>query len=77
LSGEGIHRMRNRLSGFYKYRGQKDFDINSLKNKKDDDNIEIDGEWFGDGNWEFDDELVDIEEEDWEIWADWFDLPNM
>jgi hypothetical protein len=65
------------MSGFYKYRGQKDFDINSLKNKKDDDNAEIDGEWFGDGDWEFDDELVDIEEEDWEIWADWFDLPEM
>lgn len=77
MSGNGISRIRNRISGFYKYRGQKDFDINSLKNKKDDDNAEIDGEWFGDGNWEFDDELVDIEEEDWEIWADWFDLPNM
>ena len=76
MSGEKIRRDR-RSTAYYKYRGLRAFDINSLKDQKDDDNIEIDGEWFGDGKWEFDDELVDIEEEDWEIWADWFDLPDM
>lgn len=76
MSGERVRRNR-RNTAYYKYRGLRSFDIDSLKNQKDDDNIEIDGEWFGDGRWEFADELVDIEEEDWEIWADWFDLLDM
>lgn len=75
MSGEGIRRSW-RNSEYYRYRGMENFDVDSLKDQKDDDNVEIDGEWFGDGNWEFDDELIDIEEEDWEIWADWFGLPE-
>jgi len=76
LSGDRIRR-NWRNSAYYNYRGSHSFDTNGLKDKQDDDNLEIDSEWFGDGSWEFDDELVDIEEEDWEIWADWFDMPNM
>ena len=35
-------------------------------------NVAIDAEWFGDGKWQINDELLGIEEEDWEVWADWF-----
>lgn len=70
MSGRPIRRNGNRA--FYEYREQHGFDVDSIKDNMDDQNEEIDGEWFGDGQWEVEDELEDVEEEDWEIWLDWF-----
>ena len=49
------------------------FDLDALKNQADDDNVEIMKEWFADGQWEIDDEMMEAEEEDWDRWLDYFD----
>lgn len=62
-----------RAEAYYEYRASKEYDIDQLKKAADDDNDEINGEWFGDGKWQINDELSEVEEEDWEIWYDWFE----
>jgi len=73
MSGHGLKTWKRPAKQYYQYRQDKgDFDIDKLKDMLDDDNEAIDGEWFGDGCWEMDDEQAELDEEDWEDWDDWF-----
>ena len=54
------------------YMSERDCNFGQLKKKADSDNSEIDAEWFGDGKWQFNDDIAGIGEEDWEVWMDWF-----
>jgi hypothetical protein len=73
MSGHGVRTYRRPAKGYYNYRQDTEsFDLDKLKEMKDEDNEEIENEWFLDGKWEIDDELALLDEEDWEIWYDWF-----
>lgn len=73
MSGRDLRYWNRPAKRYYEYRQtQGEFDIDKLKEMLDDDNAEIDGEWFGDGCWEMDDEQAELEDEDWEQWDDWF-----
>ena len=72
MSGRGLLNKYTRARNYYEYREKHDYDIDQVRKKADDDNDEINAEWFGDGNWEMCDDQVSFIEEDWEIWADWF-----
>jgi len=73
LSGSGLKNWKRPARKYYQYREDVgEFDIDKLRDQKDDDNEEIDGEWFSDGKWEMDDEQAELDDEDWEQWDDWF-----
>lgn len=72
MSGRALPNKYRRAQEYYNYRREHEYDINQVRRLADDDNEEINGEWFGDGQWEMDDDQADFEEEDWEIWSDWF-----
>lgn len=74
MRGRAIDNKWNRAQAYNDYRANKMFNIDQLKKIADDENDEINGEWFGDGLWQINDALSEVEEEDWEIWYDWF--PN-
>jgi hypothetical protein len=74
MSGRGFtwRAKQDRAKAYNEYRAEHEMDIDRMKKIVDDENEEINGEWFGDGKWELNDEQADIEEEDWEVWDDWF-----
>lgn len=72
MQGRAIDKKWIRIEAYNEYRATKMFDIDQLKKIADDENEEINAEWFGDGKWQINDSLSEIEEEDWEIWYDWF-----
>jgi len=73
LHGNELRKRWERLQPYTEYMNGKDINFRKLKKRADSDNVAIDAEWFGDGQWQINDELTGIEEEDWEVWADWFD----
>jgi hypothetical protein len=72
LRGNYLTKRYEKLKPYSDYMSGKEVNFRKLKKRADADNDVIDAEWFGDGKWQINDELTGVEEEDWEVWADWF-----
>lgn len=72
LSGVRLKKRDIKHQAYREYLDAREVNFKKLKKLLEDESFVVNAEWYGDGKWQFSDDLVNVEPEDWEIWADWF-----